>query len=80
MDSEEIAMKSKNNIPKSLKEAKRSSEWHEWESAMRDELAQLLRKGTWKLVTKPDSAIPITNKWVFMKKYNKNGDLLKYKA
>ena len=78
--SEEIAMNTENNVPKSLKEAKRSSEWHEWESAVRDELAQLLRKGTWKLVTKPDGAVPITNKWVFTKKYNKNGDLLKYKA
>src|SRR5882757_2638359 len=36
--------------------------------------------GTWKLVDKPADAVPISNKWVFLKKYNKLGDLLKYKG
>ena len=36
--------------------------------------------GTWKLVEKPPDAVPITNKWVFAKKRNKEGQIVKYKA
>ena len=36
--------------------------------------------GTWKLVECPTDAIPIGNKWVFLRKYNKLGELLKYKG
>jgi len=36
--------------------------------------------GTWKLVEKPPDVIPITNKWVFTKKQDKMGQIIKYKA
>ena len=36
--------------------------------------------GTWELVDKPHDAVPIANKWVLTKKYNKDGELVKYKA
>ena len=71
---------SEGDEPKSLREAQRSSEWLEWEHAVREELDQLQRKGTWILVDKPANTILISNKWVFTKKFNKNGDLLKYKG
>ena len=64
----------------SLKEARESPEWPEWEHAIQTELEQLHRMGTWKLVEKPAGAIPINNKWVFTKKRNKEGVLTKYKA
>ena len=66
--------------PESLEEAKRSPEWDEWEKAIKVELDQLTKMGTWKLEEKPKDAIPISNKWVFLKKYNKNCEILKYKA
>jgi len=44
------------------------------------ELDQLENFGTWKLVECPSDAIPIRNKWVFLKRYNKEGELTKYKA
>ena len=47
---------------------------------MHAELKQLQETGTWELVDKPADAIPIGNKWVFAKKHNKQGDLLKYKG
>ena len=74
------ASQSGGDEPRSLAEAQRSPEWPEWEYAIKAELKQLHEKGTWKLVSKPADAIPISNRWVFAKKYNKNGDLLKYKA
>lgn len=68
------------NEPSCLAEAKRSPEWPEWEHAIQEELAQLKRKGTWRLANTPTNAVPIANRWVFTKKYNKFGDLLKYKG
>ena len=66
--------------PKSLKEAKRSDEWNQWDTAVKEELDQLVKTGTWKLVDKPEGAIPIKNKWVFLKKTNKDGEIIRYKA
>ena len=62
----------------SLKEAKISPDWPEWEKAMKIELDLLLEKGTWELVQKPPNAVPISNKWVFIKKRNKEGEVIKY--
>ena len=61
-------------------DARKSAEWPEWEKAIRAELDQLKNMGTWELVEKPPNAIPIANKWVLLKKYNKQGELVKYKA
>jgi hypothetical protein len=52
----------------SLKDAKNSPEWPEWERAMQEELDLLKKMGTWELVPKPPDAVPIKNKWVFIKK------------
>jgi len=52
----------------SLKEARESPDWPEWEKAIQTELEQLRQMGTWKLVDKPVGAMPIANKWVFTKK------------
>ena len=65
---------------KSLKEAKSSTDWPEWDSAIQTGLAQLQQMGTWRLVEKPPDAIPIANKWVFIKKRNKTGEIVKHKA
>src|SRR5258708_5260212 len=64
----------------SLKEAKDSPDWPEWECAIQAELQQLQEKQTWKLVDLLDQAIPLTNKWVFIKKRDKEGKITKYKA
>ena len=64
----------------SLREAKESDEWPEWEHAIQVELNQLHRMGTWKLVVKPPDVVPIGNKFVFAKKRDKEGILIKHKA
>jgi transposase InsO family protein len=66
--------------PKNIHEAKRSPEWTHWEEAIKIELEQLEKMGTWELVDRPADAVPIANKWVLTKKFNKLGELLKYKA
>ncbi len=63
-----------------LNEAQASSDWPEWEKAIHAKLKQLAQFGTWKLIDCPSDAIPIPNKWVLWKKYNKLGELTKYKA
>ena len=40
--------------PKSLKEARKSPEWPEWEQAIQAELEQLNHTGTWSLVEAPE--------------------------
>ena len=66
--------------PLTLKDARESSEWPEWEKAIQIELDQLTQKNTWELADLPEDRIAIKNKWVFVKKYDKQGKLIKYKA
>jgi len=47
---------------------------------MAEELELLEQMGTWKLVPKPPNAIPIANKWVFIKKHNNNGEEIQKRA
>ena len=63
-----------------LRQARKSLEWPEWEKVIQSELDQLNRMGTWKLVDKPPHAIPISNRFVFNKKFDNAGNILKYKA
>ena len=69
-----------NDVPWNLKEAQKSSEWSEWEKAIKIELDQLMETGMWKLVDKPKDTIPISNKVVFNKKRNKASKITNYKA
>jgi len=63
-----------------LREAKRSPEWPEWEMAIHAELDQLKKMGTWKLIERPPGVVLIANKFVFVKKRDKDRRLVKYKA
>ena len=47
---------------------------------MDNELDQLHRMGMWKLVEKPPRVVLIANKWVYAKKRDKDGNIVKYKA
>jgi Reverse transcriptase (RNA-dependent DNA polymerase) len=62
----------------SLKEAKNSLECLKWEKTMQEQLNLLKEIGTWEMVQKPSEAVPIANKWVFIKKWNKEGDVVRY--
>ena len=66
--------------PKSLREAKSTPEWPKWEEAVGAILGQLAKMNTCELVECPDNMVLIPNKWVLVRKYNKAGKLVKYKA
>ena len=65
---------------RSLREAKESPEWPKWEQVIKAELDQLHHMGTWVLIDKPEGTIPIKNKFVFAKKHDKEGIVIKHKA
>ena len=67
-DDDQIYAITAGNEHNSLKEAKASYDWPEWQCAMDIKLKQLQDMGTWKLVNPPPNAIPIANKWVYIKK------------
>jgi hypothetical protein len=58
-----------------LTEAKRSPDWAKWQTAMQEELTTLNEKGTWELVDKPPGVVPISNKWTFIWKCDKEGNI-----
>jgi Reverse transcriptase (RNA-dependent DNA polymerase) len=64
----------------SLKEAKESTDWPQWDKAIRSELDQHQEKGTWELVKKPADIKLLSNKWVFVRKRDKEGTIVKNKA
>ena len=61
-------------------EAKESPDWPEWQIAMCKELDLPKEKGTWELVQKPPNMAPLGNKWTYVKKRNKQGEINQYKA
>ena len=64
----------------SLRDTKNSPDWPEWEIAIQAKLDLLKEKGTWELVEKPPDAISIANNWVFIKKHDKEGKVIRYRA
>ena len=64
----------------SLKEVKASYNLPEQQYAMDIKLQQLQEMGTWKLVNPPPNAMPTTNKWVYIKKWDQLGKLIKCKV
>ena len=61
-------------------EAQKLPDWPEWKKAILIELEQLQQMDTLNLVSCPKGSVLIANKWVFFTKYNKQGELIKYKA
>ena len=67
-------------FPNTINEARASHEAIHWEKAIQEELNMLQRKNTWELVDPPSNKNILSNRWVFTKKYDENGNLSRYKA
>ena len=63
--------------PKDGEEAKRDKCWNK---AMEEELSQIKKNDTWKLVPRPNEKNVIGTKWVFRNKLDENGQVTRNKA
>lgn len=68
------------DVPKTIRDARKSSEWPQWLAAMEEEYGQHMSRGTWELVEPTEGRKAIGCRWVYAKKYDENGNVTKYKA
>ena len=66
--------------PRTLAEVQKRSDWPKWEEAMKKEMDQLQRLGTYELQNLPTGRKAIGCRWVFLIKRDTDGSILKYKA
>jgi hypothetical protein len=67
--------------PKTMAECKRSSNWNKWKDAIKPELNSLKKRKVFtEVIPTPPRIFPIGFKWVFIRKRNKNNEVVKYKV
>ena len=66
--------------PKTVEEALNSPEAEEWKKAMETEMGTIKRMGTWTLEELPEDRKTVGSKWVFNKKRDEHGKVVRYKA
>ena len=66
--------------PKAFSEAIECIEGKEWRKAMDEEIQSLKENNTWKLVKLPNGKKAMKCKWVFKKKINSQGKVVRFKA
>ncbi len=66
--------------PNTITEALGSPQAEEWRLAMAEEMASLMKNGTWKLVDCPPGVTPVPVKWVFKVKRDASGNIERFKA
>jgi hypothetical protein len=68
------------DVPSTIEEAKATAEWPEWKKAIDEEMSQLETKGTWTMAELPPDRKAIGCRWVFARKYDENGKVVKHKG
>jgi hypothetical protein len=66
--------------PKTYLKEMKSSEKDSWVAAIEAELSAMARLGVWEVVDIPKNPNLLSTVWILRKKYNKKGDLSKFKA
>lgn len=66
--------------PLTVTETLSSADAERWKLAMDEEYNSLIKNGTWSLADLPTRRQPVTNKWIFKKKYDQNGQVTRFKA
>ena len=78
---EEFAFRAgEDGLPKNYEEAITGDEGEQWKAAMDEEIGTLGKMGTWELEDLPLDRKAIGCKWVFAKKRDENGRVIKFKA
>ena len=68
------------DLPKSYEEAIKGPEADQWKEAMDAEIGQLEEMGTWEEADLPEGRKEIGCRWVFLRKKDEHGNIIKYKA
>lgn len=66
--------------PRTAREAQESEESVEWKTAMDEEMDAHKLNNTWTLVDRPKGSRTVKGKWVFKKKCDDKGKVIRYKA
>ena len=66
--------------PITIEDAFNGEEGDQWKKAIDEELGTLKKMRTWELADLPEGRKPIGCKWVFVKKRDEKGKLIKYKT
>ncbi len=67
-------------VPKNHFDISGREDESDWIKAEQEEIAQLIAMGTWELVPLPQDRKPIKSKWVYRKKTDAQGNVVRYKA
>lgn len=66
--------------PSTMEEAYNSPDAAKRRATTDEEYQLLIKNGTWTLTDLPPGRQPITNKWIFKRKYDQDGQVSRYKA
>ena len=66
--------------PKTIDEALQQHDAKEWKKAISSELKSHSKHGTWKVVSRKKGVKPLSTKFVFLRKYNNAGQVIRHKA
>ena len=64
----------------SVQEALKMDDSDEWQEAINSELSLLKQHGTWEVVAKLEEAKPLPTRFVFVRKYDESGNIIRHKA
>jgi transposase InsO family protein len=81
LEEEEFAFRAnEEDLPKNYEEAIAGDEGEKWKAAMDEEIGTLEKMGTWELKDLPADRKTVGCKWVFLRKRDEHGQIIKYKA
>ena len=67
--------------PKSIEECRQRDDWPKWKEAIEAELKSLTKREVFgPVVRTPEGVKPVGFKWVFVRKRNEKGEIVRYKA
>ena len=68
------------DVPQSYEEATTDHDANQWKEAIRSEIRSHMQNHTWSLVNQPRDVKVIGCKWVFARKYDEHGHVIRHKA
>ena len=77
----DIIRNDENPEPQSVKECQNRNDWPKWKEAMQAELNSLMKRDVFGLVVQTPKGVKLVGyKWVFVRKRNKNNEIIRYKG